>query len=184
MNKKILLIIAVLASAALTAHAQDNLVINSGFETGNLTGWPGGDHNGIFVNAANAHTGTYSCWLGAVGTDGTLSQDITTVVGQAYHVDFWLRSPGGSPNDFSASFAGVTFFSVTNAGVFPYTDEVSGNIVATSTTSTLLFSARQDPSYWYLDDVTVVAVPEPGTLGLIALGGLGLVGVLRKRRSV
>lgn len=25
-------------------------------------------------------------------------------------------------------------------------------------------------------------VPEPGTLGLIALGGLGLVGALRKRR--
>jgi hypothetical protein len=180
MNKKILLIIAVVASTTLSAHAQ-NLVVNPGFETGDLTGWPGGDHSGVFVSSGNPHSGNFNCYLGAVGTDGTLSQDITTVVGQAYQVDFWLYSPGGTPNDFSASFAGVTFFSATNAGPFPYTDEVSGNIVATSTTSTLLFSARQDPSYWNLDDVTVVAVPEPGTLGLIALGGLGLVAALRKR---
>lgn len=34
-----------------------------------------------------------------------------------------------------------------------------------------------------VDNVTVVAVPEPGTLGLFALGGLGLLGLARFRKS-
>jgi hypothetical protein len=181
MNKKILLIIAVLASAAVSARAQ-NLVINPGFESGDFNpGWT--NNGGNFVNSANSHTGTYAAWMGAVGSDGSFQQSIATTPGQLYNVSFWLESPGGTPNDFSASFAGVTFYTITNAGAFPYTQEV-GNIMATSASSLLLFSARQDPSYWHVDDVDVHAVPEPGTLGLVALGALGLVGVVRKRLSV
>jgi hypothetical protein len=182
MNRKALLfIVAVLASAALTARA--NLVTNPGFETGDFTGWTN-NSGGNFVNAANSHTGTYAAWMGAVGSDGSFQQSIATTPGQLYNVSFWLQSPGGTPNDFSASFAGVTFYTITNAGAFPYTQEV-GNITATSASSLLLFSARQDPSYWNVDDVDVHAVvPEPGTLGLVALGALGLVGAVRKRLSV
>jgi hypothetical protein len=178
--KKTLLIIAVFISAAVSAYA--NLVVNPGFETGDFTGW-GGDMNGMFVAPGDPHSGMYNAYMGAVGTDGTLSQNIPTVIGQAYRVDFWLLNPTGGPNDFSASFAGLTFYSVTNAGSFPYTDEISGDIVATSTSSLLLFSARQDVSDWNMDDVTVIAVPEPGTLGLIALGALGLVATSRRRRA-
>jgi PEP-CTERM motif len=182
MNRKTLLfIVAVLASAALSARAQ-NLVLNPGFETGDFTSWTN-NSGGNFVNGANAHTGTYSAWMGAVGSDGSFQQSIATTPGQLYNVSFWLQSPGGTPNDLSASFAGVTFYTITNAGAFPYTLE-SGNITATSTSSLLLFSARQDPSYWNLDDVDVHAVPEPGTVGLVALGALGLVGAVRKRQSV
>jgi hypothetical protein len=184
MNRKTLLfIIAVVASAALSARAQ-NLVANPGFETGDFTGWIN-NSGGNFVNSANAHTGTYAAWMGAVGSDGSFQQSIATTVGQLYNVSFWLQSPGGTPNDLSASFAGVTFYTIANAGAFPYEQEVGLNIMATSTSSLLLFSARQDPSYWNVDDVDVHAVvPEPGTLGLIALGALGLVGAVRKRRSV
>jgi len=46
----------------------------------------------------------------------------------------------------------------------------------------LAFSFSNPPLYWDLDDVSVTAaVPEPGTLGLIAFGALGLVGAFRKR---
>jgi hypothetical protein len=90
-------------------------------------------------------------------------------------IGFWLYSPGGTPNDFSASFAGVTFYTVTNAGAFPYT-QFMGNITATGTSSLLDFAARQDPSYWNLDDIDVHAVPEPGNsrpdcLGWAWIGG-------------
>jgi hypothetical protein len=181
MNRKtLLLIVAVLATAALSAHA--NLVLNPGFETGDFTSWTN-NSGGNFVNAANAHTGTYSAWMGQVGSDGSFQQSIATTPGQLYSVSFWLESPGGTPNDFSASFAGVTFYTVTNAGAFPYTQEI-GNIMATGASSLLLFSARQDPVYWHVDDVDVHAVPEPGIVGLIALGALGLVGAVRKRRLV
>jgi PEP-CTERM motif len=181
MNRKTLLfIIAVVASAAVSAHA--NLVLNPGFETGDFTSWTN-NSGGNFVNAANAHSGTFAAWMGAVGSDGSFQQSIATTPGQLYNVSFWLESPGGTPNDFSASFAGVTFYTITNAGAFPYTQEI-GNIMATGSSSLLLFSARQDPSFWHVDDVDVHAVPEPGTLGLIALGALGLVGAVRKRLSV
>ena len=183
MNKKILLIIAVLASAALSAHAQ-NLVTNPGFESGAFdNGWIN-KSGGNFVGTGNAFDGTYSAYMGAVGSDGSFQQSIATSPGQMYNVSFYLYSPGGTPNDFTASFGGVTVYTITNAGAFPYTLE-TGNVTATGVSSLLLFSARQDPAFWQVDDVSVTAVvPEPGTLGLIALGALGLVGAVRKRRSV
>ena len=66
---------------------------------------------------------------------------------------------------------------------FPYTFYSFSNIIATSSSSALSFSFYNPPSWWDLDDVSVTAhvVPEPGTLGLIALGALGLVGAVRKR---
>jgi PEP-CTERM motif-containing protein/carbohydrate binding protein with CBM4/9 domain len=184
MNRKALvLIVAVLATAALSTRADPlNLVTNPGFELGSFSGWTN-NSTGNFVNAANPHSGTYSAWMGQVGSDGSFQQSIATTPGQLYNVSFWLESPGGTPNDFSASFGGVTFYTVTNGGAFPYT-QFMGNITATTASSLLLFSARQDPSYWHVDDVDVHLVPEPGTLGLIALGALGLVGAVRKRRSV
>jgi hypothetical protein len=176
MNRKIVLfIVAVVASAALSAHA--NLVLNPGFETGDFTSWTN-NSGGNFVNAANAHSGTYSAWMGAVGTDGSFQQAIATTPGQLYNVSFWLQSPGGTPNDLSASFAGVTFYSVSNAGAFPYTLE-TGNVTATGTSSLLLFSARQDPSYWNVDDVDVHAVPEPPPWAMMAMGAVVLFGVQR-----
>jgi hypothetical protein len=178
MNKKILLIIAVLASAALSAHAQ-NLVANPGFETGDFTGWTN-NGGGNFVNTGNAYDGTYSAWMGAVGSDNSFQQSIATTPGLMYSVSFYLLNQGGTPNDFTASFAGVTIYTVTNGGTMPWTLETA-NIMATSSSSLLLFSARQDPTYWQVDDVNVHAVPEPGTLGLIAIGALGLVGAFRKR---
>jgi hypothetical protein len=186
MNRKaLLLIVAVLATAAFSARADDplNLVTNPGFESGTFSGWTN-NSGGNFVGTGNAHSGSYSAYMGAVGSDGTFQQAIATTPGLLYNISFWLYSPGGTPNDFSASFGGVTFYTVTNGGAFPYTLEM-GNVTATTASSLLLFSARQDPSYWQVDDVDVHLVPEPGTLGLIALGALGLVGAaVRKRRSV
>src|ERR1700719_599432 len=155
MNKKILLIIAVLASVVLTVRAQ-NLVTNPGFETGDFTGWTN-NSGGNFVNTGNAYDGTYSAWMGAVGSDGSVQQSITTSVGQLYSVSFYLLNQGGTPNDFTASCAGVTIYTITNGNQMPWTLETL-NVTATSTSSLLLFSARQDPTYWQVDDVSVTAV--------------------------
>lgn len=64
---------------------------------------------------------------------------------------------------------------------FPYT-LYTFNVVATSSSSLLQFGFYNPPSSeWDLDDVSVNEVPEPGTLGLVVLGALGLVGAFRKR---
>src|ERR1700694_1505879 len=109
MNKKILFIIAVLASAALSAHAQ-NLVTNPGFETGDFSGWTQfGDTSFTDVQSFNVHSGSFAAEFGQTSSDGGITQNIATTHGITYTVDFWLdnRDTSGT-NHMSASFAGVT----------------------------------------------------------------------------
>jgi hypothetical protein len=189
MNRKTLLfIVAVLASAALSARA--NLVLNPGFETGTFANWTNsGDTSFTAVSDSSfghtPHSGTYEAHFGPTSSDGFLDQNIATSAGQSYIVDFWLSNddPSGN-NHMSASFNGVQILSLTNAAPFAYTHYTSNPIMATSGTTDLHFTFYNPPAYYYLDDVAVNQVPEPGTLGLIALGALGLVGTLRKRLLV
>src|ERR1700674_2003667 len=142
MNRKTPLLIAVLASMAVSAHAQ-NLVTNPGFETGDFTGWTYIDCQVI----GPPHSGSYAAQFGQVvhcggnTCGGSLDQTITTVAGQLYHVDFWLNNYNGNAffSGFSASFAGVTILSLHNSPTFPYT-HFSGNVTATSTSSLLHFN--------------------------------------------
>jgi hypothetical protein len=193
MNKKILLIIAVFASAALSAHADlvldpTNLVGNPGFETGTFSSWTQFGNTGFTGVGTSSpdgtlpHSGTYLAFFGPVGTDGGINQTLTAPAG-IYHVDFWLAAGGGTATDhFSASLGGTTFYSTVGIGAFSYI-HVMGT-VTTGANPVLQFTTENAPSWWDLDDINVVAVPEPGTLGLIGLGALGLVGALRKRLFV
>ena len=169
MNRKTPLLIAVLASAALSAHAQ-NLVVNPGFETGDFTGW-----TRVFcqVDGINVHSGSYSAHVGTsncgpFGCNGSLDQTITTVAGQLYHVDFWLANSNVASlhNSIGVSFAGVTILSLVDSPSFPYT-HFSGNVTATSTSSDLHFSFShsrvQFAGTCYLDDVSVTACPSVGS---------------------
>ena len=158
MNRKTLLFIAVLASMALRAHA--NLVVNPGFETGNFTGWTTiGSTADMSVSTSNPRSGQFAADLGPQNTDSGLEQLITTIPGHSYVVSFWLKlDTASTPNDFSASFAGVNIMSLVNSPGFGYT-QFSANIMATGTSSLLLFSMRDDPAYWHLDDVSVMEPP-------------------------
>ncbi len=161
-----------------------NLVANCGFETGDFTGWTQSGNLGFTgVASGVAFSGTYGAYLGPVGSDGYLTQNLwgntfTFAFRQdpaywyldsvsvtpfsscgagcnTYFIDFWLAHDGGTPNDFTVLFNGVDVGpSLVDFGGFGYT-EFSG----------------------YVDGTT----PEPSSLILMASGLLGLAGVVRRK---
>ena len=136
-----------------------NLVANGNFATGNFTDWTlGGNYtstNGaeILISTNAQGVSTYAATLDSSGSDGTLSQTIATTAGQTYTVSFWLEMQDGGANNFSVLWNGQTLLALTNVlNSFGYT-EYTYTVTATSSTSTLEFSAAGSP--WFLDNVSV-----------------------------
>jgi hypothetical protein len=91
-----------------------------------------------------------------MGSDGTLSQTIATTAGQTYTLSFWLQNEASETNDFTATWNGQALLSLTNAAQSGYT-QYTYSVAATGSASTLEFSARNDPSQWDLDNVSLTA---------------------------
>ena len=170
---------------AAPAHAQ-NLVTNPGFETGNFTGYTASGP--VYVSNGIPHTGSYAAEFPGVNQFGHLSQSIATTAGDTYNISFFLLNGSGPANEFKASFAGVQGVDVVNANAFPYT-QYSFTAVATGTSSVLQFDGFQNPSAFFLDDISVTdAAPVPEASSVVSLGlllvlGLGGVAVSRRRKA-
>ena len=213
------LLAAITLALAAPAHAQ--IVTNGGFEdsdtaNGHFTGWTlsgAADFTSANPNTfvfGNPHSGDFAAWLGPVGSDGFLSQTLTTTVGQAYTLTYWLsvdtsnltstaangNAEPAVTNDFITSFNGQTVFAQNNlAPTDGHTDSAddytkfSFSTVATSTSTPLQFGFRNDTSEFRLDDVSVsnttTPVPEPSTLVSFAvlLSLTGAVVVARRRKA-
>jgi hypothetical protein len=176
------------------ASAAGELVVNGGFETGDFTGWTMGgnfEFTGVSGNFDGflPHSGNFFAFLGPVGADGTLSQDLVTTPGQTYTFSFAVGSDGATPNDFNASWNGSTILSLTDIPQTPgypgaaYT-VYSFTEVATGALTNITLGFRNDPSFLALDDVSVVAgvVPEPSSIVLSGIGVLTFAGYTIRRR--
>ena len=167
------------------AHAVE-LVTNGSFETGDLTGWTLSGNSGFMgvecPGAPFAGPGDGNCDLfaGPVGSNGTLAQNLATLPGRFYNINFDFRPDGGTPSNFSAVWdAQPALFSVTNPAASAY-QVLHFTALATAASTSLTFNFRDDPGFLFLDSVSV-AVPEPGSLALL---GIGMAGLWWKRRKV
>ncbi len=182
-------LLALMLVSMTAVRADANLVLNPGFEAGTYADWDqDGDTRYMFITSSPSyvHSGTFAARFAGLGDNALLSQSLTTSVGVEYQVSYWLKGDGDIPNDFSVSFGGqVLHTDPTNEPAFPYT-LFTFYATATSTSSVLQFAARDDPGYYYLDDVSVIvaSVPEPSTLLMGIIGGFFVAGsVARTRRK-
>jgi hypothetical protein len=186
-----------------------NLIQNCSFETGSFTGWTVTDpSNFTGVDGHNPSSGNYAANLGATGT-GVVSQSFTDVVGDYYGFSFSLENevalgPDGSPyqgtNSFSASFEndlGNTYIltHASNIAESPTYSDYEVFFFGTGV-DTIIFTYNNGPSYFDLDNVSVVdppapgpddypsgiaATPEPSGLVLLGTGILSVAGLTRRR---
>jgi hypothetical protein len=166
---------AVLSAAALlafatTTNAAVNLVTNPGFETGDLANW----NHGLplmAVDSSQVNSGSYAAHFQNPIEPTYIEQNIATVSGHTYRIEFYLRASG---NDFNAYFGGNHFFN--DSGDLTSYNFYSFDVAATGAASLLHFSGWGE---YFLDDVSVVdlnaPVPEPASLSLLALGALTLL---------
>ena len=192
---------AALVLATFSAGAaQANIVTNPGFETGDFTGWTlSGDTSFTFVEEGFfPHSGSFSAFLGTLGSTGSITQTLATTAGASYDIEFWLNSEF-TPNFFSVSFDGIVVDSLTDITTFvdggcsPSSPIAGGcytlfsyTALASSATTDLVFTFQHDPWGWDFDDVSVeaaTAVPESGSLPLVAMGLIALLALCRRLRS-
>jgi hypothetical protein len=183
-------------------QARADLVTNGGFETGDTTGWtftPAASGSDFYVGSTPlsnpgpstpTHSGNYAANFGAVGSQfDTLSQTLATTAGQSYTLSYWVSHDStNAQNEFQVSWNGTVIQDLVNASAFDWTN-YTFTVTATGPTTTLQFAGYEVPAWFGLDDVSVNPaganpVPEPASLALLGLGGLGLFGYGWRRRQV
>jgi hypothetical protein len=187
-----------LAVIAATSAAQANeLVINGGFETGDLTGWtvgsPGQPFNWDVTNISDAgiYAGSYIAENGCFQTHCALSQTLAITPGRIYELSFAFN-PGLFANETTDGVGGDTqvFWNgnlvIDILGGDPVWTLYTFSVIASTTSTELRFSSEQDQHFNGLDAVSVTSpVPLPMALPLFASGlaGLGWLCRCRKRKG-
>ena len=137
-----------------------NLVANGDFETGTLSSWTvGGANSGwqLFITNQAEH-GSYAADIGNVGSTGSLTQTLHLTAGQHYELSFWLANMvKGSGESFTAKVGGTTLYSEGGASAHGYVQHTI-DFTATAATESLVFTGRNDPGDWHLDNISVVGI--------------------------
>lgn len=198
------------AMAAATCANAVNLVTNGDFESGNTgftSGYayvaPGpdaltppnvytvdtsaGNSHGSFANFGDHTTGQglYMIVNGST-TSGTnvWKQSINVVSGQLYSVSLWVANANPeSPATLSVSAGNSVVLTGEPTGLGVWSS-LSGSFIATTTGSIDLTIDNSNSAFsgndFAIDDISVEAVPEPGTLVVL---GLGLLAARRRARK-
>lgn len=199
-QKHLLRVAFVVAACAVPGMA--DIVANGGFETSScvsdpnyVTVTPNGCISSWIVQPDSVdyikgywtpQAGSYSIDLSG-SSSGSISQALTTVVGQRYALSFWVA---GNPDQ-----QGVQTGSVSVGGAAtPFSFDTTGwsrsnmgwtqhnlSFVATTNSTILTFASTTGGAYGpALDSVSVNAVPEPAAIALFGLVGAACVRLRRR----
>jgi hypothetical protein len=123
----------------------------------------------------------------------SITQTIPTQVGQQYALSFWLECDNNVPGNFTSYNGPVSVNASAGgaSGLFTNAITTEGNqweeftlpFTATSTSTPIAFTGELATGgrYLGLDNVSVTAVPEPASVGIL---GVGIVAVLSRRRRL
>jgi len=190
---------AIAFTAAVPAHA--NLLLDGGFEQpalsrGSFTtvtsmpGWIGAPTIEVQNHVAGSpFEGNQFVELDT-DANSSMYQDIATIAGVGYKIHFeYSPRPGVSAlsNGISASWGNTLYAMVALNGLGLNDTAWTGydfTAYATGPSSRLMFSAfgTSDSLGGYLDNVSVTAVPEPGSLQIFGLGLVILATIAGTRR--
>ncbi|MDF5710674.1 MAG: PEP-CTERM sorting domain-containing protein [Nostoc sp. S4] len=191
---------AVISNTYNAAQAVE-LVKNGSFELGplvdptnpnttnpNITDWTksGDPMDTTLIKMSNyPKSGNYSLSLGGFVDLSYISQTLTTQPGQQYELSYYLVStadPSDLDNQFQTFVGGKKIFDQTNFSLPDYTP-YKFNFTADSSSTELKFGSVDRQAFFYLDDVSVTTVPEPSTIGGIAVAVC--VGIwLKKKKAI
>ena len=189
-------VLAFLTGFSLPGRAAQFIVVGPNLvQDGNFATLFGGPWNGTFgyPNTFYGDADGNGHYVTLLYDEPAMYQILNTVAGTTYQLTFASRIP--QPGELTGNVGpngqpegpwsvGVELAQYSIAGSFTDNSDTvwsffSMNFTATSSSTYLGFtpSGLGNPE---LDDVSVYATPEPGTLGLLAVGGAALL--LRRRR--
>lgn len=203
------LLLGLAATLSLSTAANAATIVNGSFESGvnpgsfttlatgstAITGWTVGGASIDYIGSYWTPAGIGSRSIDLAGNGiGSISQIIATVTGQMYNVSFFVsRNPDGgiTPRNGFVDVGGTpTQVSFANGGSTRQNmgwEQRNFVFTAASTSTTLRFSADPATSRTSfglgLDNVSIAAVPEPGTWMMLLLGFGMIGGALRSRKK-
>jgi VCBS repeat-containing protein len=148
---------------SMTEDAGPTVLINGGFETGDLSGWFAGSAVDVTFVGIGGAFGNYAAHLGPTGGD-SISQLVATTPGQHYTLDFVVSGdPESTGNSLTVFWDGATILATTDqfGGFTHYTFDVVG--AAAQANTALVFSYADDGTGLFLDQVAVQPTPGPAT---------------------
>jgi hypothetical protein len=182
---------AVLAMA--TTQIKANLIQDGSFENETnlslpLSPWTLANSDGSnYIWNGNPQDGGNSFVWQQTGSLAILSQTVTAPAGQytfSFYLDAWQD---GGAHVFTASVGGVQLATLTDSDfqVWPgnFTPYVfySFPVTVSSANPVVEFQFQDDNGTSYLDNISMVSVPEPATIGLVAIGLLGALTIRRRK---
>ncbi len=172
-----------LIALSTTGSAAAELITNGGFETGDASSYSTTFYPGSGVTAF-PRSGSFSLTLtgGTAAIPNDIMQAVSLVSGGQYHLELWVYNAGVGDDgmkividDQVAYDLSPTDFSLEawNLVSFDFTADNSGS------NDRFTLSGWDTAGWLSVDDISLTAVPAPGSA--LAIGFAGLLGARRRR---